>query len=53
MWAGRQMDRWTDMTKLSAIFQNFANTPRKRMDWIHLAHDKDKLWTLMKMITNF
>jgi len=41
------------MTKLRATFHNFTNTPRNRMDWIHLAQDKDKLWALINVVTNF
>jgi hypothetical protein len=44
---------WTDMENLRARFHNFANMLRNRMDWIHLAQDKDKLWALMNMVTNF
>jgi hypothetical protein len=41
------------MKKLRAHFPNFAKMLRNRMDWIHLAQDKDKLWALINMVTNF
>jgi hypothetical protein len=41
------------MTKLRATYPNFANMPRNRKEWIHLAQNKDKLWALVNMVTNF
>jgi hypothetical protein len=41
------------MKKLRAHFPDFANMLRNRMDWIHLAQVKDKLWAPMNMVTNF
>jgi hypothetical protein len=52
--AGRQMDKWTDMTKLRATFWNFVNMPTSNDTAQHYASLVSVTWssvTVMKMLT--